>query len=35
MPMNPAATGDLERANPNHRTVIDPYSEMKWWWKSP
>jgi glutaconate CoA-transferase subunit A len=26
MPMNPTAAGDLERANPNHRTVIDPYS---------
>jgi glutaconate CoA-transferase subunit A len=28
MPMNPTAAGDLERANPNHRTVIDPYSGM-------
>jgi glutaconate CoA-transferase subunit A len=26
MPMNPTAAGDLERANPLHRTVIDPYS---------
>jgi glutaconate CoA-transferase subunit A len=26
MPMNPTAAGDLERANPRHRTVIDPYS---------
>jgi glutaconate CoA-transferase subunit A len=26
MPMNPTAAGDLERANPNYRTVIDPYS---------
>jgi glutaconate CoA-transferase subunit A len=26
MPMNPTAAGDLERANPNHRTVTDPYS---------
>lgn len=26
MPMNPTAAGDLERANPNHRTVADPYS---------
>jgi glutaconate CoA-transferase, subunit A len=26
MPMNPTAAGDLERANPNHRSVIDPYS---------
>jgi glutaconate CoA-transferase, subunit A len=26
MPMNPTAAGDLERANPHHRTVIDPYS---------
>jgi len=25
MPMNPTAAGDLERANPNHRTVVDPY----------
>ena len=26
MPMNPTAAGDLERVNPNHRTVTDPYS---------
>lgn len=26
MPMNPTAAGDLERANPNYRRVIDPYS---------
>jgi glutaconate CoA-transferase subunit A len=26
MPMNPTAAGDLERANPNHRRVLDPYS---------
>jgi glutaconate CoA-transferase subunit A len=26
MPMNPTAAGDLERANPNYRTVNDPYS---------
>lgn len=26
MPMNPTAAGDLERANPNHRKVLDPYS---------
>jgi glutaconate CoA-transferase subunit A len=26
MPMNPTAAGDLERANPSYRTVIDPYS---------
>jgi glutaconate CoA-transferase subunit A len=26
MPMNPTAAGDLERANPNHRMVTDPYS---------
>ena len=26
MPMNPTAAGDLERANPNSRTVTDPYS---------
>ncbi len=26
MPMNPTAAGDLSRANPLHRTVIDPYS---------
>ena len=26
MPMNPTAAGDLERANPNYRTVRDPYS---------
>jgi glutaconate CoA-transferase subunit A len=27
MPMNPTAAGDLERANPNYRSVIDPYSD--------
>lgn len=26
MPMNPTAAGDLERANSQYRTVIDPYS---------
>ena len=26
MPMNPTAAGDLELANPNYRTVVDPYS---------
>ena len=26
MPMNPTAAGDLEQANPLHRTVLDPYS---------
>ncbi len=26
MPMNPTAAGDLERANPRYRSVIDPYS---------
>src|SRR5512139_2356697 len=26
MPMNPTAAGDLEKANPLYRTVIDPYS---------
>jgi glutaconate CoA-transferase subunit A len=26
MPMNPTAAGDLEHANPNFRTVRDPYS---------
>ncbi len=26
MPMNPTAAGDLEQANPNYRTVTDPYS---------
>jgi len=26
MPMKPTAAGDLERANPNYRTVADPYS---------
>jgi len=26
MPMNPTAAGDLERANPQYRTVTDPYS---------
>ncbi len=26
MPMNPTAAGDLEHANPSHRTVTDPYS---------
>jgi glutaconate CoA-transferase subunit A len=25
MPMNPTAAGDLEAANPNYRTVVDPY----------
>src|SRR5512136_2709801 len=29
MPMNPTAAGDLERANPNYRTVKDPYSERE------
>jgi glutaconate CoA-transferase subunit A len=29
MPMNPTAAGDLERANPRHRTVSDPYSGRK------
>jgi len=28
MPMNPTASGDLERANPSLRTVIDPYSDQ-------
>ena len=27
MPMNPTAAGDLERANPQYKQVIDPYSE--------
>jgi len=27
MPMNPTAAGDLERLNPNYRTVKNPYSE--------
>jgi glutaconate CoA-transferase subunit A len=26
IPMKPTGAGDLERANPNHRTVIDPFS---------
>jgi glutaconate CoA-transferase subunit A len=26
MPMNPTAAGDLERANPQYRRVMDPYS---------
>lgn len=26
MPMNPTAAGDLEKANPNYRKVIDPYT---------
>ncbi len=26
MPMNPTGAGDLERANLNYRTVVDPYS---------
>jgi glutaconate CoA-transferase subunit A len=26
MPMNPTAAGDLEKANPQYRTVVDPYS---------
>jgi len=26
MPMNPTAAGELERTNPNYRTVVDPYS---------
>ena len=26
MPMNPTAAGDLEQANPQYRTVTDPYS---------
>jgi len=26
MPMNPTAAADLARANPNYRTVLDPYS---------
>jgi glutaconate CoA-transferase subunit A len=26
MPMNPTGAGDLERANPNYKRVIDPYS---------
>ncbi|HNT23844.1 MAG TPA: CoA-transferase [Anaerolineales bacterium] len=26
MPMNPTAAGDLEHANPNYRTVTDPYT---------
>lgn len=28
MPMMPTAAGDLERANPHYRTVVDPYSGM-------
>lgn len=26
MPMNPTGAGDLERVNPHHRKVVDPYS---------
>jgi glutaconate CoA-transferase subunit A len=26
MPMNPTAAGDLEKANPNYRRVVDPYT---------
>jgi glutaconate CoA-transferase, subunit A len=26
MPMNPTAAGDLEKVNPNYRTITDPYS---------
>jgi glutaconate CoA-transferase subunit A len=26
MPMKPTAAGDLEKVNPNYRTVVDPYS---------
>ena len=29
MPMNTTAAGDLERANPRYRTVIDPFSGKK------
>jgi glutaconate CoA-transferase subunit A len=29
MPMNTTAAGDLERANPQYRTVEDPYSDQK------
>ena len=29
MPMNPTAAADLERANPQYRTVKDPYSDQK------
>jgi glutaconate CoA-transferase subunit A len=29
MPMNPTAAGDLERANPQYRTVKDPYSDQE------
>ena len=29
MPMNPTAAGDLERANPQYRTVKDPYSDKE------
>lgn len=29
MPMNPTAAGDLERANPQYRTVKDPYSNQE------
>ena len=29
MPMNPTAAGDLERCNPNYRTVVDPYSGLE------
>ena len=29
MPMNPTAAADLERANPQYRTVKDPYSDQE------
>ena len=29
MPMNPTAAGDLERANPNYRTVVEPSSRRE------
>jgi glutaconate CoA-transferase subunit A len=29
MPMNPTAASDLERANPQYRTVKDPYSDQE------
>ena len=29
MPMNPTAAGDLERTNPQYRTVKDPYSDQE------
>ena len=29
MPMNPTAAGDLEQANPQYRTVKDPYSDQE------